>query len=139
MKNRHPLAVLLLPFVTFGIYSWYWLVSTKNEMNKMGEHVPTAWIWLIPFFGGLWWYWKYSEGVDHVTKEKMPFIAAFLLFLFLGAIGHAIIQYYFNQIGVSASPATSAPATPPPSPVQQTQKPAAAVPTEAQSPQNNNQ
>lgn len=47
MKQRSPIAVLLLPFVTLGIYSWYWAVKTKGEMNSLGESVPTAWIWLI--------------------------------------------------------------------------------------------
>jgi Domain of unknown function (DUF4234) len=109
MKHRNPFLVFFLPFVTLGIYSWYWYVSTKNEMNKMGEHIPTAWIWLIPFFGGIWWVWKYSEAVGHVTKDKLGGIFAFLLIFFLGMIGHAIIQDFFNKIG--ASP-TGTPATP---------------------------
>ena len=117
MKKRNPFLVFFLPFITLGIYSWYWFVSTKNAMNKTGEHIPTAWIWLIPFFGGIWWYWKYSEGVGHVTKEKLSGVLAFILMLLLGSIGHAIIQDYFNKISYAvASTAPLAPATPPAQP-----------------------
>src|SRR5258708_18513738 len=105
MRQRNPFAVLLLPFVTFGIYSWYWFVSTKNEMNKLGEQIPTAWIWLIPVIGPLWWYWKYSEGVEHVTKGKISGVIAFILLLIFGIIAHAIIQDSFNK---STTPIASA-------------------------------
>jgi hypothetical protein len=119
MKKRSPAAVLLLPFVTFGIYSWYWSVKTKGEMNKQGEHIPTAWIWLIPLVGSIWWYWKYSEGVEHVTKGKMEKIIAFILLMLLGMIGEAIIQDTFNNLdtaevadNTSPAPAQLEPAAP---------------------------
>lgn len=115
MTQRNPILVFILPYITFGIYSWYWLVVTKNEMNKMGEKIPTAWIWLIPF-GSLWWLWKYSEGVEHVTKEKITGILAFILFLLLGNIGHAIIQDSFNKIGSTAKSVTEPQAAPQPTP-----------------------
>lgn len=98
MKNRSPAAVLLLPFVTFGIYSWYWAVKTKTEMNSLGNKVPTAWIWLIPIVGGVWWTWKYSEAVEKVTQGKITAVVAFLLAIFLGSIGYAIIQDGFNKV-----------------------------------------
>ena len=97
MKQRSPIAVLLLPFITFGIYSWYWAVKTKGEMNQLGQSIPTAWIWLIPFVGIIWWYWKYSEGVENVTNEKLSGVLAFILLFLLGNIGQAIIQDYFNK------------------------------------------
>lgn len=100
MKNRNALVVLLFGILTSGIYSWYWIVKTKGEMNKMGEKIPTAWIWLIPFVGNIWWYWKYSEGVDHVTQKEIPTILALLALSFLGPIGQAIIQESFNRIEI---------------------------------------
>lgn len=36
MKKRSPIAVLLLPFITLGIYSIVWQVKTKLEMNRSG-------------------------------------------------------------------------------------------------------
>ncbi len=119
MKKRDPWAVLLLPFITLGIYSWYWEVKTKGEMNKLGQKVPTAWLWLIPFVGYLWWAWKYSEGVGNVTKEKAPGILVFLLMIFTGSIGDAIIQHYFNQLPENAV-ATPAPEATPSTPASST-------------------
>jgi len=42
MKNRNVIAVVLLPFVTFGIYGIYWFVKTKGELNQNGADIPTA-------------------------------------------------------------------------------------------------
>ena len=98
MKKRSPWAVALLPFPTLGIYSWYWIVKTKGELNQRGGGVPTAWIWLIPFVGGFYWLWKYSGAVNTVSKGKYTQGIAFVLLLFTGIIGHAIMQSAYNQI-----------------------------------------
>ena len=100
MKQRSPIAVLLLSFFTCGLYAWYWLVKTKGELNsanKENPHIPTAWIWLIPFIGMIWWTWKYSEGVEKRTKGKCSQVIAFILMFLLGVIGYAIIQDFFNK------------------------------------------
>lgn len=100
MKQRSPVAVILLPFVTFGIYSIYWLVSTKIEMTKLGAKIPTAWLIIVPL-ANIWWYWKYSEGVDSITNSKISNVMAFILLLLLGFIGQAIIQDSFNNVSAS--------------------------------------
>jgi hypothetical protein len=100
MKQRSPVAVILLPFVTFGIYSIYWLVSTKIEMTKLGAKIPTAWLIIVPL-ANIWWYWKYSEGVDSITNNKISNVIAFILLLLLGFIGQAIIQDSFNNVSAS--------------------------------------
>ena len=104
MKKRSPIAVFLLGLITLGLYSWYWAVKTKGEMNARGEKIPTAWIWLIPFVGTWWWYWKYAEGVEHVTQEKINAVLAFILLILLGSIGEAIIQSFFNKVDESTVP-----------------------------------
>jgi len=100
MKQRSPVAVILLPFLTFGIYSIYWLVSTKIEMTKLGAKIPTAWLIIVPL-ANIWWYWKYSEGVDSITNNKISNVIAFILLLLLGFIGQAIIQDSFNNVSAS--------------------------------------
>ena len=39
VQQRSPIAVALLPFVTFGIYSWYWYVKVKGELNQSQNQV----------------------------------------------------------------------------------------------------
>ncbi len=106
MKKRNPAAVLLIGFFTLGIYSWYWAVKTKGELNNSGaEHIPTAWIWLIPIVGTIWWYWKYSEGAEHVTSKEVSAVLAFILLWLLGPIGQAIMQNYYNKMAGAQAPA----------------------------------
>jgi hypothetical protein len=117
MQQRSPIAVCLLPFVTFGIYSLYWLVKTKGEMNSRGAQIPTAWLLIVPIVN-YWWFWKYSEGVEQVTGGKLSGVLSFVLMLLLGMIGYAIIQDSFNKIGGQISPAGPPTFTPPAAPTQ---------------------
>ncbi len=72
-------------------------------MNALGEKIPTAWIWLVPFVGTIYWQWKYSEGVEHVTKGKTSGVLAFVLLFLLGFIGQAIVQSEFNKIDATVA------------------------------------
>ena len=96
MKQRNPIAVALLPFVTFGIYGLVWQVKTKDEMNQLGADIPTAWLIIVPIVN-LYWLWKYSEGVEKVTNGTVSAILAFVLQFLLGSIGEAILQNEFNK------------------------------------------
>ncbi|QIK61929.1 DUF4234 domain-containing protein [Leucobacter viscericola] len=97
MKLRSPAAPLLLPFVTFGIYTLVWYVKTKGEMNASNTQtrVPTAWFFIIPFVN-IWWLWRYATAVEEFTKGRMGKVGAFLLIFLLGVIGDAIVQSKFN-------------------------------------------
>ncbi len=97
MIKRSPVAVLLLPVITFGIYTIVWYVKTKGEMNAKGATIPTAWLLIVPI-AGFFWLWKFGEGVEMVTKGAMTGVVAFLLTLFLGSIGGAIVQNEFNKV-----------------------------------------
>jgi len=101
LKNRSPIAVLLLPLVTFGIYQIVWYVKTKNEMNQLGAKIPTAWLVIVPFVN-IWWLWEYSGGVERVSKNGLSQVNAFLLVLLLGSIGGAIVQNAFNTVAVAS-------------------------------------
>jgi hypothetical protein len=97
MKHRSVLAVILLSIFTLGIYTIVWLVKTKREMNSMGAEIPTAW-WIIVPIGNIWWTYKYSQGVEKVTKGKVNAIMAFVLFYLLWVIGMAILQSEYNKL-----------------------------------------
>lgn len=96
MKYRSIAAPLLLPLVTFGIYSLVWSVKTKNEMNKYGTGIPTAWLLIVPI-ANIVWLWKYSVGVEVFTRRGLGRHAAFWLMFLLGTIGSAIVQHEFNR------------------------------------------
>jgi hypothetical protein len=97
MKRRSPATPLLLPLVTFGIYSLVWLVSTKASMNAVvATKVPTAWLLIVPIANFVW-FWRYAGAVDRFTKGGLSQAAAFWLLLLLGPIGAAIVQSTFNK------------------------------------------
>lgn len=104
MTERSPLMVFVLSVVTLGLYEIYWLVKTKDEMNAAGAEVPTAWLILVPIVS-LWWMWKYSEGVDTVTRGQTSAAISLLLLLLLGPIGVAVLQSGFNRRALAAAPA----------------------------------
>jgi hypothetical protein len=124
MKVRSPVKVFIFSLITCGIYGIYWLVSTKNSMNKAGAQVPTAWLIIIPL-ANYYWFWKYSEAVENYTGSGVSAIEAFLLLAIIGFIGYPIIQSGFNKVasgemagGVGNSPATMG--APAPAPLTET-------------------
>jgi hypothetical protein len=42
--------------------------------------------------------WKWSQGVEHVTKGAMSGTVAFLVGVLLGPIGAMMIQGKFNEV-----------------------------------------
>ncbi len=116
MQKRSLAAVFGLTLVTFGIYGIYWQVKTKGEMNARGTQIPTAWLMIVPFVS-IWWLWKYSEGVEQVTSNKLGGAVTFLIMWFLGLIGMLIVQDAFNKLADSAvSNGPTMPAPPAPQP-----------------------
>lgn len=98
MRNRNIAAVILLPFVTFGIYTLYWFVSTKGELNKKGANIPTAWLLIIPI-ANIYWMWKYFEGAELVTGGKVNSVLMFILGLFVSSlISSAVCQSAYNDM-----------------------------------------
>ncbi|MET4003498.1 hypothetical protein ABIB48_002223 [Arthrobacter sp. UYCu511] len=93
MKHRSPAAPLLLPFITFGVYSIVWYVKSKVEMNTRGAGIPTAWLILVPI-ADIWWMWRFAVGVEGVSGMSRH--GAFWLLLLLGPIGAAVVQSSLN-------------------------------------------
>jgi hypothetical protein len=123
MKHRNPAAVFFLSLITFGIYALVWHVKTKGELNRLGAHIPTAWLLIVPL-ANLYWIWKYCEGVEQVTNGQISTVLALILLLLLSIIGLAILQDEYNKLNLQpvgagspdvsgAMPQTVAPVAPP--------------------------
>ncbi len=96
MKQRSVAAVIILTFITFGIYALVWLIRTRDEMVNQGADIPTAWLLIVPI-ANIYWYWKWCGGVEKVTNGKQTQTIALILMLLLSIIGMAIIQDSFNK------------------------------------------
>ena len=95
-KKRSPVLVFLFSILTLGIYYTYWIIVTKDMLNKKGADIPTAWLLIIPFVN---WYWLYrfAKGFSKVVmKDNSPGIW-FLILLFGGVLAAPIIQYEIND------------------------------------------
>jgi len=103
IKQRNIFLVYLFSFITFGIYALYWTVSTKDEMNRLGATIPTAWLLIVPI-ANIYWMYKYCEGFAVYVKKDNNTILWFVLDLFVGIIMPAIIQSELNKIASVATP-----------------------------------
>lgn len=101
VKNRSIFMVYVLSIITFGIYTLYWSVSTKNEINRLGGNVPTAWLLIIPI-ANLYWVYKYCEGFALYVKKDGNTLLWFILYVLVGIIMPAIVQSELNKIADSS-------------------------------------
>jgi hypothetical protein len=97
MTKRSVVEVLVLSVLTVGIYYVYWLVKTKDEMVVRGADVPTGWLLIIPIVS-IYWKWKWSQGVERVTRGRLSAPVTFLLVYLFDVIGMAIVQHTFNEL-----------------------------------------
>lgn len=96
MTKRSVGSVVILSIVTFGIYALIWFVRSKDEMNKAGADIPSAWLMIVPF-ASIYWMWKWAGGVEMVTRGKQSQGVAFIMVFLLSIIGMAIMQDAFNK------------------------------------------
>ena len=97
MSKRSVAAVVVLNLITFGLYGIYWYIATKDEMVSQGADIPTGWLLIVPI-ANIYWMWKWSQGVEHVSRGKTSAGVAVLMLFLLHLIGMAIVQSTFNQI-----------------------------------------
>ena len=103
MTRRSVLSVFILSIVTFGIYGLFWMVATKEEMNAQGANIPTAWLLIIPI-ANIYFFWRYSEGVEHVSRGRLAAPIGFILLFCTGFIAHLVLQSEFNKLSAGQLP-----------------------------------
>ncbi len=97
VKHRNIFLVYLFSIITLGIYSIYWLVSTKNEINKMGADIPTGWLIIIPI-ANIFWAYKYCEGFAEKVKKDNHTLLWFIVYILVGIVMPAIVQSELNKL-----------------------------------------
>jgi heme/copper-type cytochrome/quinol oxidase subunit 2 len=51
MRYRNIVFVIIMSIFTLGIYDIYWAFSTRSELVKKKQKVPSPWIVLLPLLG----------------------------------------------------------------------------------------
>lgn len=97
VKYRNIFLVYLFSFITLGIYTIYWMVSTKNEINDLGGEIPTGWLIIIPI-ANLYWMYKYCEGFATKIKKDDNTVLWFILYILVGIVMPAIVQSELNKL-----------------------------------------
>ncbi|MBD8703709.1 DUF4234 domain-containing protein [Frigoribacterium sp. CFBP 13712] len=105
LVRRSAAAVLLLPLITFGIYSIVWCAKTRGEVKRAGAPMSTWWL-LCPF-GAFWYFWSLAKGINAVTGLGTG--GNYALMLLLGNIGQAIVLARVNGLDATAATAPSVP------------------------------
>lgn len=97
IRDRSLIHMTIMTLITCGLYLIYWAVVTKNDLNYLGAHIPTAWLLIIPFANFYFWY-KYAQAFAHyIRKNDDDALIYFVIIIFLPLIGKLIIQHEFNK------------------------------------------
>ena len=97
IKKRNIVLVYVFSIVTFGIYAFYWMVSTKRDINSLGASIPTSWLLIVPI-ANLYWIYRYCEGFSQYVKKDNNALLWFILYIVAGIIMPAIVQSELNKI-----------------------------------------
>lgn len=101
IKHRNPVLVLIFSFITLGIYSIYWLVSTTNELRSRSSSAPNPWLLLlfvvpvVNFIVILIYYWKYSKAINELTGFGTGLL--FILWIFISPVAMILAQVQLNK------------------------------------------
>lgn len=100
IEYRSLVFVLLMSFLTLGIYYIYWLYQTKEEINKLGGDIPTFFFAILPI---VHFYFSYEYANNYVTHvAKQPDNTVFTIFLTLimsfTPFGIIVVQQGLNKL-----------------------------------------
>jgi hypothetical protein len=104
VKYRNIFLVYLYSIITFGIYTIYWLVATKEEINSLGGSIPTGWLLIVPI-ANLYWFYRYCDDFAKYVKKDNNGILYFIVALLAEIILPAIVQSALNQIALKGETA----------------------------------
>ena len=106
VKKRNCILVVLLSIVTCGLYTLYWMVSTKREMVDLGADIPTAWLIIIPI-ADVYFTWKHSKGVENISDGSMSGVLVFILWIVFFPAAVFITQTELNKHASEVNEPTS--------------------------------
>ena len=106
-KVENPMVVLILGFVTCGLYSIYWLWVRAKEMNAyLGKETVNP-LFIVPgclcFPVVLYADYLFAKGIPEMQKKagveaKDDFVLDFILLILLAPVGQYLIQQKLNAL-----------------------------------------
>ncbi len=106
VKERNPIVVILLSFVTCGIYLLYWFYATSQELNEKGALETSAGMMLLFLFipiVNIIAFWKHCKAVEALSGGEKSAGLLFVLWLIgLGFISQYMVQTELNKHATTA-------------------------------------
>ncbi len=81
MMKQGAIKIILLTFVTCGIYGIYWLYKIGEELRERGADIPGFWQAFVPILGLLWLY-KWAQGIEQVSGGRTSAVTLLIVYLF---------------------------------------------------------
>ena len=101
LTHRNIWQMIFLTIITCGLYTIYWLVATKLELNKSGATIPSAWLIIIPLVN-IYFLYEFAQGYCKIIfGDDTQSVAYFALILLTLPIGAIIFQSQINKRAVS--------------------------------------
>ena len=110
IQNRSVVAVIILSFITCGIYMWYWLYKTAEELEATGQGggslSPAALLVItifFPYVGFLLFGMQADQNLNNIkARSNRPVSDNKVLYMILGFIIPIVliglVQNEINQL-----------------------------------------
>ena len=98
VKHRSFIAIILLNFITLGLYQIYWFFITKTEMNTLNSKdvkVPFFLWFFIPIIN-IWWFYRFAKAIERTTKNKLNKWSAFFAPVLIGLMISVLLTILGN-------------------------------------------
>ena len=100
IKQRSPIAVILLTLLTCGFYGLFWYYSTADELHGKGKLETSPVLLLLLMFIpplGLFSVWKHSAGIEALSDGNTSGVLLFILAIFFFPAQLFIAQTELNK------------------------------------------
>ncbi len=106
IKNRNVVMVVVLSFLTLGIYSIYWFYVTAKEMVTYKGLDGSPGLWTVMLFipiANFFAFWKHCQAVEAMTDGKYNALLMFLAWFVFFPIVLILTQTELNKLARSSA------------------------------------
>lgn len=100
VKNRNPLFVIVVSFITLYIYGVYWFYKTRKELyeitKKEGSPLVDTILLFVPLVD-IWIIYKYAQDVEAASGGTQNKWIVFLLWIVIFPVGQYVAQVEINK------------------------------------------
>ncbi|MCL5875858.1 MAG: DUF4234 domain-containing protein [Candidatus Dependentiae bacterium] len=100
-KKRNLWWMLFWTILTVGLYFFFWIYVTKEEINQKGGTIPTIVFAFLPFFN-IYFDYRYAQNYVKIVRNQEQDISLvilyFIVILVLPIIAPFVLQNELNKL-----------------------------------------